>query len=377
MELQGLIAGALSLAGAGLLALAIRATARALALLGPGRPRPGWRALIGLQIAALLGALVAGGLALAGRASLPASAAAAVGASGLLALCAAHLSARALEELQAARAEAASAGLARSTILANLSHELRTPLSTIIGYSDLLIEQVGALSVGGPASPLPATAGQDLRAIRAAGAHVLGLIETIVDHAKLEAGRIDLRPEPVDLPALIEALLEAMRPLAARNGNALKVGLPPDLPPLVADEQRLRQILQHLLANACKFTEGGSILLHLAHRDGDLLFTVSDTGIGMSQEQLRRIFQPFVQATSHTVPRYAGTGLGLTIAAELARLMGGDIGVVSAPGRGSSFTLRLPAQPGRAHSAPGAQGPEPAGSGEDRTSVTRPGLTGS
>ncbi len=342
--LQELITAALILAGALVMALAVRDTARVLQLLGASRHTSSWRALLGFQIGFIGGYLLVCALVLSGNVALTQPLlGAALCAAAVFVLLVARLAAATVAELQAARLDAEAAGRARSTFLANMSHELRAPLSAIIGYSDLLLKE--SAEQGGPAAALAPFA-PDLLHIRGAGAHLLGTLDAILDHAKIEAGRIDLRPEPVELPALLEGLVDDLGPLAARNRNSLKVSLAPELPALVADTTRLRQILFNLLENACRFTDDGSVTLRVSHDGGELLFSVSDTGIGMSREQLAHIFQPFVQATGHTVPRYGGTGLGLTIAQQLARLMGGEIGVVSAPGRGSTFTLRLPAGPG-------------------------------
>lgn len=335
MGLRELITAALLLAGAGMLALALGDTARALHATG-GRERAGlWRAPLALQGALLLAALLACGLAAGGRSGplLPVVAGAFCGAAAL-ALLATRLGAATVAELQAARAAAEEASRAKSTLLANMGHELRAPLSEIVGYSELLLAEVEADQHA-----------EDLRRIRGAGERLRALIGALLDHAELEAGRVELRPAPVALPALLDEVAAAARPLAERNRNSLSVTLAPDLPALVADAARLRQILLNLLSNACKFTEDGRVELQV-RRDGDaLLFAVSDTGIGIGPEQLKRIFQPHVQATDHTVSRDGGLGLGLAIAHQLARLMGGAIEARSVRGRGSVFTLRLPARP--------------------------------
>jgi signal transduction histidine kinase len=343
--LQELITAALILAGALVMALAVRETSRVLRLLGASRRSISWRALLGFQICFIGGYLIACALVLSRHAALlQPMLGVAFCAGAVFVLLVARLGAVTIADLQAARLDAEAAGRARSTFLANMSHELRTPLSAIIGYSDVLLKEA-AEQGGAPAALAPFA--PDLRNIRDAGAHLLGMVDDILDHAKIEAGRIDLHPAPVELTALLDRLVHDLAPLAARKRNSLKVSLAPELPALVADAARLRQILFNLLENACTFTEEGSVTLRVSRDGAELLFTVSDTGIGMSHEQLAHIFQPFVQATGHTMPRYGGTGLGLTIAQQLARLMGGEIAVVSAPGRGSTFTLRLPAAAGQ------------------------------
>lgn len=338
MEPQILITVTLIFFGACTLALALVSTVRLLRTLEASRYRPLWQALCGLQLCFVLGYLLTCILIITRHtgALLPL-----VGgvfcAGALFVLVVARLCARTIGELQEARAAAEAATTARSTFLANLSHELRTPLNAVIGYSALLLEEAAASGAPAP--------NEDLSRINRAGTHLLGLIDDILDHARLETGRIDLRPEPIALGPLIGAVVASVEPVAAARGNTLNVQIDPALPSVVADELRLRQILVNLLANACTFTEHGRISLEVKGGAGTVLFIVRDTGIGMSRDQLSRIFQPFVQATSHTIPRNGGTGLGLTIARQLAHLMGGEIGVASRPGRGSVFTVSLPLQP--------------------------------
>ncbi|NTU79718.1 MAG: HAMP domain-containing histidine kinase [Chloroflexales bacterium] len=335
---EQLLTATFILAGAGVVLFAIDGTARLLRVLGASHYTRLWRIMLGLQACFFLGYLLACGLAVSGHTALllPLAGIALCGGA-LFVWLMARLGAATIADIQAARGEAEAASVARSTMLANMSHELRTPLSTIIGYSDVLLEEAEARGEARPNG--------DLREIRGAGARLLSLLDDILDHARLEAGRIDLHPRPVDLPALVDDLAATLQPLADQRRNHLRLSLAPDLPPLVADKARLRQILITLLTNACAFTEDGRVTLRVTGGWGELIFTVSDTGVGMNREQLAHLFQPYAQATGHTVRRYGGTGLGLTIARELARMMGGDITVVSAPGRGSVFTLRLPATP--------------------------------
>ena len=241
-------------------------------------------------------------------------------------------------ELAEARDVAMEATRAKSKFLANMSHELRTPLNAIIGITEMLRED--ALDLGQTDFLDP------LDRIHRAGNHLLHLINEILDLSKIEAGRLELHFEEVDVASLIHDVAATARPLAEKNGNRLEVRCPDDLGGAVTDLTRLRQVILNLLSNACKFTENGEVILEAARvpRDGDgwLTFTVRDTGIGMTPEQLGRVFEEFGQADSSTTRRYGGTGLGLAISRRLCQLMAGDISVESAPGIGSTFTVRLP-----------------------------------
>ncbi len=240
--------------------------------------------------------------------------------------------------LEQARDRAMDATRTKSQFLANMSHELRTPLNAVIGISEMLREDAEDDEMEEYLEPLDR--------IRGAGKHLLGLINEILDLSKIEAGRLELAPEPVDLASLLRDVLLTARPLADRNANRLEDQIAPDLGTIIADPMRLRQILLNLLSNACKFTENG--LVHLSavreERDGLPGFRVAvrDSGIGMTPEQLGKLFQDFAQADATTSRKYGGTGLGLAISRRLAMMMGGDVTVVSAPGEGSEFTLWLP-----------------------------------
>ncbi|MEO8713828.1 MAG: response regulator [Acetobacteraceae bacterium] len=236
-----------------------------------------------------------------------------------------------------ARAEAEQASRVKSAFLATMSHELRTPLNAIIGYSQILRED--AQEVGN------ASAVADLRKIEGAGDHLLGLINDVLDLSKIEAGRMEASIEPLDVAALVEDVRLMVEPLAARNANTLLVACAPGLGTLLSDETKLRQSLLNLLGNAAKFTSNGRIGLDVRPDPADpsrLLFVVSDTGIGMTEAQQARLFEAFSQADSSTTRQYGGTGLGLAITRSFARLLGGDVAVVSAPGKGSTFTMWLP-----------------------------------
>ena len=228
--------------------------------------------------------------------------------------------------------EAASAH--KSAFLASMSHELRTPLNAIIGYSEMLQETA---QDEGQDVFLP-----DLARIRDAGRHLLGLINDILDLSKIEAGKMDLYLEEVDLAGLIGEVRSIVEPLAAANGNAVEIACPAAVGTFYTDRTKLKQSLLNLLSNAGKFTHDGRIRLEVRAAGTDLTFIVSDTGIGMTEEQQSRLFQAFSQADVSTSQQYGGTGLGLAITRHFCEMLGGRITVESAPGEGSIFTITLP-----------------------------------
>ncbi|HEX5690254.1 MAG TPA: ATP-binding protein, partial [Roseiflexaceae bacterium] len=239
---------------------------------------------------------------------------------------------------------AEEANRAKSLFLANMSHELRTPLNAIIGYSEMLAEDAHDR---GDTALL-----SDLGRIHGAGRHLLAVISNILDLSKIEAGKLDLFLETFPIAPLLDDVLDTARPLAEQNGNTLALDAPAALGSMHADLTRVRQVLLNLLSNAAKFTHGGAIILRAERqRDADgewVAFLISDTGIGMTQEQQTQLFQAFVQADASTTRKYGGTGLGLALSQYFCRIMGGQISVESELGSGSTFTLRLPAQvPGR------------------------------
>ena len=263
------------------------------------------------------------------------------------------------EHLLAAAKEAAEeANRAKSEFLANMSHELRTPLSAVIGYSEMLQEE---MEDQGQADLLP-----DVRKIEANARHLLGLINDVLDLSKIEAERMEVYPESLDVAATVRDVGATVEALVAKKGNALVLDLAEDLGGAYTDATKLRQCLINLLSNAAKFTEGGQITLS-ARRETDssgdhLVFAISDTGIGMSEEQVARLFQRFSQADASTTRRFGGTGLGLAITRAFAHMLGGDITVESREGEGTTFTLTLRAtvaEDDAEQSIPGT--PRPAG----------------
>jgi adenylate cyclase len=242
-------------------------------------------------------------------------------------------------QLELARDEAMAATRAKSQFLTNMSHELRTPLNAIIGITEMLKEEAEETGEEPLVEPLDR--------IRHAGTHLLTLINEILDLAKIEAGKLELHQEEVDLGALIRETSMTAEPLARRNNNHIDVEIAPDIGRMQTDPVRLRQVLLNLLGNACKFTKDGTVKMmasRIIDRRGDTIkIAVRDTGIGMTAEQRGKLFEEFSQADSTTTRKFGGTGLGLAISRRLCRVMGGDITVQSAVGVGSTFTVSLPA----------------------------------
>ncbi|QDG52210.1 PAS domain S-box protein [Persicimonas caeni] len=251
------------------------------------------------------------------------------------------------QKLRTARDEALEASRAKSAFLANMSHELRTPLNAVIGYSEMLIEEAEFAHDDGAEPPRLIDFLPDLDRIRTAGKHQLALIDDILDLSKIEAGKMDFHYQQIDVPRLLDDLVATVRPLATQNANELELHIDARVDAMRSDLTKIRQVLLNLLSNACKFTDGGTISL-TARPDGDdmLVFTVSDNGIGMSDEQLARVFEAFTQADESTTRRFGGTGLGLTIAEHFCRELGGDISVDSKLGEGTDFHVRLPVEHG-------------------------------
>jgi GAF domain-containing protein len=244
---------------------------------------------------------------------------------------------RLFDEIQDKSRQLAEASERKSQFLASMSHELRTPLNAIIGLTEMMVSNASRFGTEKALEPL--------RRVNAAGTHLLSLINEILDLSKIEAGKLELNPEPVNLTRLIDEVIGTAGQLAEKNQNRLVVEAQDNLGLIHADSMRLKQILLNLLSNACKFTKEGEVALRVRKvadgRDGVEL-AVADTGIGMTAEQQAKLFQDFTQADSLTARRYGGTGLGLALSRKLARMMGGDVTVMSEPGKGSVFTVRLP-----------------------------------
>jgi two-component system, NtrC family, sensor kinase len=244
---------------------------------------------------------------------------------------------RLFDEIQDKSRQLAEASQNKSQFLSSMSHELRTPLNAIIGLTEMMVTNAARFGTEKALEPL--------RRVNAAGTHLLGLINEVLDLSKIEAGKLELNPEPISLPRLIDEVIGTAGQLAEKNQNRLIVEAQKNLGALTADSMRLKQILLNLLSNACKFTKEGEVALRVRKvADGRdwVELAVADSGIGMTPEQQAKLFQDFTQADSLTARRYGGTGLGLAISRKLARMMGGDVTVASEMGKGSVFTVRLP-----------------------------------
>lgn len=249
---------------------------------------------------------------------------------------------RLFDEIQDKSRQLEQASLYKSQFLANMSHELRTPLNAIIGYSEMLREDAAELKQPQLES--------DLGKIHTAAQHLLELINAVLDLSKIEAGKMDIYVEAFDLAKVVASVTDVIKPLAQKNANQLIVDCPEQIGEMLADLTKVRQALFNLLSNACKFTQNGSVKMKVEREkatelsDGEwIVVSVTDTGIGMTPDQLSRMFKAFSQAETSTSRRFGGTGLGLALSRHLCQMMGGDITVISEAGKGSTFTLRLPA----------------------------------
>ena len=244
---------------------------------------------------------------------------------------------RLFDEIQDKNRQLEMASQNKSQFVSSMSHELRTPLNAIIGLTEMMVSNAARFGTDKALEPL--------KRVNAAGTHLLGLINQVLDLSKIEAGKLELNPQSVNLAPLIDEVIGTAGPLAEQNKNRLIVEAAKSLGTVTVDPMRLRQILLNLLSNACKFTKQGEVKLKAGRvaNGGDWIeLAVSDTGIGMTPEQQAKLFTEFTQADSLTARHFGGTGLGLAISRRLARMMGGDVTVASEQGKGSVFTVRLP-----------------------------------
>jgi signal transduction histidine kinase len=245
---------------------------------------------------------------------------------------------RLFDEIHEKNRQLAMASEHKSQFVSSMSHELRTPLNAIIGLTEMMVTNAARFGTEKAAEPL--------QRVHRAGTHLLGLINQVLDLSKIEAGKLELNPQTVQLAPLIDEVVGTARQLAQQNKNRLVVEAKEELGQLTVDPMRLRQILLNLLSNACKFTKEGEVKLQASRVSNGrhwIELSVSDTGIGMTAEQQAKLFEEFSQADRSTAQRFGGTGLGLAITRKLARMMCGDVTVASEPGKGSVFTVRLPA----------------------------------
>jgi signal transduction histidine kinase len=258
------------------------------------------------------------------------------------------------EKLKTARDLANEASRAKSAFLANMSHELRTPLNAILGYSELLQEEAQDIQ---PDFIPP------LQKINTAGRHLLSLLSGILDLSKIEAGKMLLQPENFRVSHLVDEVANTILPLVEKNANRIEVNYPDNPGTMWADMTKVRQVLYNLLSNACKFTDKGLIQLEVRREMVEgaewVKFKVSDTGIGISPETMKKLFNEFTQADASTTRKYGGTGLGLVISQRFCQMMGGQITAESEPGKGSTFTINLPAHMPGGEIPPFRDDPEP------------------
>jgi signal transduction histidine kinase len=239
-------------------------------------------------------------------------------------------------ELVVAKERAEAADHVKSVFLATMSHELRTPLNSIIGFTGLLQQEL--------TGPLNEEQKKQLGMVRASGAHLLNLINDVLDISKIEAGQLEVSMEPFDLPALIASVILATKPLAAKKCIGLEVEIARDVNSISSDRRRVEQILLNLLSNAIKFTEKGKIHVTCSLEGREVSVGVMDTGIGIRSEDMDRLFKPFQQIQTGAARNFEGTGLGLSICKKLLDLLGGRIAVYSEWGKGSTFSFTLPVE---------------------------------
>ena len=241
-------------------------------------------------------------------------------------------------ELDLARKEAVEANKAKSTFLANMSHELRTPLNAIVGYSEMLLEELTETGMEHCVT--------DLNKVTSAARHLAEIINDILDLSKIESGKVILDIQQFELPKAINDVKDIVCPGIEKGNNKFALEIDPSIKYIISDQMKIRQNLLNLIGNASKFTQNGNISLYIKktviNDDEWLIFDVTDNGIGIAQEQINLIFDPFTQADASTTRKYGGTGLGLAITKKICNLLGGDISVKSIVGQGSTFTMKLP-----------------------------------
>ncbi len=240
------------------------------------------------------------------------------------------------EELKILREQAQNASKAKSDFLANMSHELRTPLNAILGYSEMLMEEAEDDELESYAA--------DLAKIQSSGEHLLTLINDILDLSKIEAGKMDLHIEEFEFVKHLAQIEATAKPLVEKNGNKFILENNATFEKLKNDQTKLRQILFNMLSNAAKFTKEGSVTLSINTIEKDVRFAVTDTGIGMNEEQLGKVFDEFTQAEASTAKDYGGTGLGLPISKKMTEMMGGKMEVESEEGKGTTFSITIPVE---------------------------------
>ena len=239
------------------------------------------------------------------------------------------------KDMQIKMEKARSASEAKSDFLAKISHELRTPLNAIIGYSEMLMEDAGDDGLDSFV--------EDLDKIRSSGTHLLTLINDLLDISKIEAGKMELHLEDFKLKDLISSIEDTTKPLVEKNGNKLVVEIDKSLVTIKNDETKLKQVLLNMISNSSKFTKKGKVTLKISEETrGRVKFELSDTGIGMTEDKLKNVFEEFAQAETSTSKDYGGTGLGLPICKKITELMGGKIDVQSKIGEGTTFSIIVP-----------------------------------
>jgi signal transduction histidine kinase len=236
-----------------------------------------------------------------------------------------------------ARDAAESANRVKSAFLASMSHELRTPLNSIIGFTGIILNEL--------AGPLNLEQKKQLKMVKGSSHHLLNLINDVLDISKIEAGEVEVSKEAFSMPQVVEQVVESLRPLAEQKGLTLLAQIAPEVDVLVSDERRIRQILINLANNAIKFTEKGGVRIACRRRDSAIEVRVTDTGVGIREADMGKLFKPFQQLDTGTSRKYEGTGLGLSVCKRILDLLGGRIWVESRFGEGSTFAFTVPLKP--------------------------------